>query len=78
LTCGVAAGLERSYSLLVVIDQAAQDLPPLYCLRRQSGDRSRGDIVAVRRPQVPGPVRAMAVAVPDVLAQGLSAGAVAR
>lgn len=34
---------------------------------RQVGDRGRGDVVAVRWPQVPGPVGAMLVIVRDIL-----------
>jgi len=37
--------------------------------RRQVGDRDRGDVGAVRWPQVPGSVRAMAVIVRDILIQ---------
>jgi hypothetical protein len=42
------------------MDQPADDFAAS-CPRRQVGDRGRGDVVAVRRPQVPGPVRVMPV-----------------
>src|SRR5690349_9967562 len=40
-----------------------------YSHRRQVGDRSCDDVVAVRWPQIPGPVRAMLVVVRDILIQ---------
>ena len=46
--------------------------------RRQVGDRSRGDVAAVRWPQVPGPVRAMPVYSARHTPPGPPAGAEAR
>jgi hypothetical protein len=37
--------------------------------RRHVGDLGHGDVVAVRWPQIPGPVRAMLVVMADVLIQ---------
>src|SRR5689334_7083126 len=69
LTCNVMAGRWLSCRLFVLVDQPAKELPVSYHRHRQVGDRDSGDVGALRWPQVPGPVRAMAVIVRDVLTQ---------
>jgi len=53
----------------VLVDQAAEDVATSYPRCREVGHRSRGSVACVRRPQVPGPVRAMPVVMRDVLVQ---------
>src|SRR5450756_2536853 len=72
LTCDFMAGRRRSCCLFVLVDQPAQDPPPLDSRRRKVAGRGHGDVVTVRRSQVPAPVRAMPVAMGDILVQGLS------
>jgi len=43
------------------VDQPAENPAAPYPRRGQAGDRRRDAIVVVRRPQVPGPARAMPV-----------------
>jgi hypothetical protein len=54
------------------MDQAAEDVVTSYPRRRQVGARGHRAMVAVRWPQVPGPMRAMLVVVRDVLVQDRS------
>jgi hypothetical protein len=68
LTCNVTAGPVTVMLTSVLVDQPAEDLVTSYPRRRQVGDRGCEDAVAVRWPQVPGPV-AMLVIVGDVLVQ---------
>ena len=51
------------------MDQPAEDLAASNPQRRQVGNRVGGDVAAVWWPQVPGPVRPMAVVVRPELAQ---------
>ena len=64
---GLPSGL--SCSPFVLVDQSAQNLPPPYSCHCHVRDRGRGDVVAVWRSQVPGPMRAMVVLVHDVFVQ---------
>jgi hypothetical protein len=69
LTCAVMAG-PVAIMLLVRTRGLVRPRPSAAYLRcRQVGDRGRGDVVAVRWPRVPGPVRAIAVVVRGVLIQ---------
>lgn len=71
LRCSFVAGRQWSCCPLVLVDQSARDPPPPPDSRRRKvGDRGHGDVVAVGRSQVPGPVRAMPVVMGGVLVQG--------
>jgi hypothetical protein len=52
--------------LFVLVDQPLEDSAPPYSGRGQVGDFGRGGPVAIRWPQVPGPVRAMLVVMDGV------------
>ncbi len=54
---------------LVLVDQPAADPATSYPRRRKVGGQGCAVVVVVRRPQVPGPVRAMPVVMGDILVQ---------